>query len=139
MRIALIGIVLALAAPATAAAGGFATVGLEPPAASIGPGDTWTADLTVLQHGVTPMENLSASVVIRRPGGGESATFKGKETGEPGVYRAQVVFPEVASGSTSPSIPSASSTASPPSRWARMVTSCRRSRSPSQRCRCSGF
>jgi hypothetical protein len=92
MRAVLLALVLALAVPATAAAGGFATVGLAPPPAGVGPGDSWNAELTVLQHGRTPMEG-PVSVVIRRPDGSEVNRFSAEPTDKPGVYRAEIVFP----------------------------------------------
>lgn len=92
MRHILIGFLLALALPATASAGGFATVGLAPPPASVGPGDTWNAQLTVLQHGRTPMEGSVSMTVYT--GGGEQEFVLAKPTDRPGVYRAAVTVPE---------------------------------------------
>lgn len=80
----------ALAFPAAAAAGGFATAGLAPPPDGIQAGDTWKAEMTILQHGRTPLEGVQPSVTIRGP---ETATFPAKPTGKPGVYVANVVFP----------------------------------------------
>ena len=89
------GVAAALVAPAAATAGGFATVGLDPPPAGVGSGDTWTADITVLQHGRTPIDALepAPALTIRRPGGGEARTFESRPAGRPGVYRTRVVFP----------------------------------------------
>jgi hypothetical protein len=92
MRRLLIGLALvALAAPASALAGGWATAGLGPPDGGIGPGDTWDARITILQHGMTPLAGVSPTVTIRR--GGTSKTFKATPTGKVGVYIAHVVFP----------------------------------------------
>lgn len=99
MRIALLGIVvvtvLAVAAPASA--GCWATVGLAPPPASVGPGDTWTAELTVLQHGRNPLPDAAdarPTVIIQNAETGERRTFKAKSTDpKAGTYAAQVVFP----------------------------------------------
>ena len=44
-------ILAALALAADASAGCFATAGLTAPPATVGPGDTWTALITVKQHG----------------------------------------------------------------------------------------
>jgi hypothetical protein len=82
----------ALTAPATAAAGGFATVGLTPPPDDIEPGTPWVVDLEVLQHGRTPLEGVEPSVIVS--GGGEREVFPAKPTDQPGVYRAEVVFPD---------------------------------------------
>jgi hypothetical protein len=81
----------ALLAPATATAGGWATVGLAPPPDDIEAGTTWVADLEILQHGVTPLEDVEPKVIVS--GGGERQVFPARPTGEPGVYRAEVVFP----------------------------------------------
>jgi len=80
----------ALAVPVAAAGGGWATAGLGPPPDGTGPGDTWRAEITIKQHGVTPLVGVQPSVTIRGP---ETATFAAKPTGEPGVYVADVVFP----------------------------------------------
>ena len=78
--------VLLVFAPA-ARAGGWATVGLS----STPSGKTWVVDLTVLQHGVTPLTDVKPAVVISS--GDKRAVFAAKPTGKPGVYRAAVVFP----------------------------------------------
>jgi hypothetical protein len=82
---------LLLLTAAPALAGGFATVGLSSMPAGVGPGDKWNVDITVLGHGRTPADGLSPSVVIRS--GDTTREFPAKATGEPGVYRAAVVFP----------------------------------------------
>jgi hypothetical protein len=81
---------IALALPAAAAAGGWATAGLSPPPAGIGPGDTWQAELTLLQHGVTPLEGVHPTITISGPA---TRAFEAMPTGKPGVYVAEVVFP----------------------------------------------
>ena len=83
---------VALAAPASALAGGWATAGLSPPE-GVGAGDTWNADVTILQHGRTPLAGVSPTVTIRNVATGNEKTFTAKPTGEIGVYRAKVVFP----------------------------------------------
>ena len=95
-RILFLGVVLALAVPATAAAGGWTTVGLTaPPPDDVRAGTTWTAELTVLQHGRTPLEGQKPILTIRS--GPRTATFAAAATGRPGVYRARVVFPAAGS------------------------------------------
>jgi hypothetical protein len=87
-------LVLALAAvtaPA-ASAGGWATVGLSSLPTGVGPGDRWSVDVTVLQHGQTPLAGI-APVITIRSGAGETRSFTAAPTGETGVYRADVVFP----------------------------------------------
>jgi hypothetical protein len=94
MRKLLIGLVLAaLAVPASSAAGGWATAGVAPPPDDMGPGQTWDARITVLQHGnpETPLMGVVPTLTIKN--GSSSKTFKAAATDEPGVYVAQVVFP----------------------------------------------
>jgi hypothetical protein len=92
MRKLLIGLAFAaLALPAGAAAGGWATAGVGPPPGDIGPGDTWNARITLLQHGVTPLDGVQPTVMISS--GSSEKSFRAKPTGEPGVYVAKVVFP----------------------------------------------
>jgi hypothetical protein len=88
--LAVIGALLAL--PAGASAGGWATVGLDLPPRDLAPGEPWEAELTVLQHGVTPLEGVQPRVIVQREGGGNARAFAARTTGEPGVYRASVVF-----------------------------------------------
>jgi hypothetical protein len=83
--------VAAVVAPA-ASAGGWATVGLSSLPAGTGPGDRWSVDLTVLQHGETPLVGIAPTLTIRN-GDGETRSFTGVPTAEPGVYRVDVVFP----------------------------------------------
>jgi YtkA-like len=84
---------LALAAPTSAFAGGWATAGLSPPDGGVGAGDTWNAQVNILQHGETPLSGLSPTVTIRNTTTGEAKTFAAKPTDEAGVYAAKVVFP----------------------------------------------
>lgn len=81
----------ALALPATAAAGGFATVQLSSLPAGTKAGDTWKAELLVLQHGQTPLEGISPVVRIRN--GDRYQEFAAAPAGEPGRYVADVTFP----------------------------------------------
>ena len=90
MRTLITLMLLALALPAAAAAGGWATAGLAPPPAGIEPGETWRAELTLLQHGRTPLDGVSPSITISGP---ETRTFEFAPVGKPGLYAADVVFP----------------------------------------------
>lgn len=83
-------ILVALVVPSGALAGGWATAGLAPPD-DVGAGDTWNAQITVLQHGQTPLEGVEPSVTIKS--GSTSKTFPAMPTDKPGVYEAKVVFP----------------------------------------------
>jgi len=87
MRRLLLAVGLLLIAAPAAQAGGWATVGLS----STPTGTTWNVDITVLQHGVTPLTDVKPAVTISR--GETTRTFAAKPTGKPGVYRAAVVFP----------------------------------------------
>lgn len=80
-----------LALPAASTAGGWATVGLETLPAGVGAGETWVAEATILQHGQTPLEDVRPRVLIYGDQGARA--FAAAPTGEPGVYRARVVFP----------------------------------------------
>ena len=93
MRRALLVFMLFLLAPAGAWAGGMATAGLSSTPAGKAPGEKWDVDITIMQHGVTPMTDVTPAVVITLPDGGEKR-FPGTKTDTPGVYRASVVFPE---------------------------------------------
>lgn len=91
-------LVLALVAAAVlapaASSGGFATVGLSSlPPDDLAAGGTWSVDLTVLQHGVTPLENVQPTFTLFDEDGAVGGTFAATPTKQPGVYRAEVRFP----------------------------------------------
>jgi hypothetical protein len=92
MRALLIGLALALIAPATAVAGGWMTVGLAPPPADAAAGDKWNAEMTILQHGRTPVAFGPAPILTIRSGD-RTERFLARKTDKPGVYRAAVTFP----------------------------------------------
>ena len=92
MRLTLLAaIAAALALPASAGAGGWATVGLDPPD-TLAAGEPWQVNLTILQHGRTPLEGVNPRVIVSREGGGAESSFPARATGEPGIYQATVVF-----------------------------------------------
>jgi hypothetical protein len=93
MRAVLI-VVAALVFAAPAAAGGWATAGLGPPDDGIGPGDTWNAEVTVLQHGnpLTPLVGITPKVIITKADGVRKE-FVAKPTSKDGIYVAKVKFP----------------------------------------------
>lgn len=91
-RVLLAFVLVALAAPASALAGGWATAGLSPPE-GVGAGETWNAEVKILQHGETPLEGVNPTVTIRNAANGTEKTFAAEPTGEPGIYLAKVVFP----------------------------------------------
>ena len=81
----------ALVAAPSAFAGGWATVGLSSTPAGVQPGDPWDVNITVLQHGRTPLENVKPELTISN--GDATKTFAARPTGKPGVYAASVTFP----------------------------------------------
>jgi hypothetical protein len=87
MRRVLLAVALLLLFAPAARAGGWATVSLS----STPTGTNWPVNLTILQHGVTPLPDLQPVVTIRQ--GDTIKDFAAKPTSEPGVYRANVVFP----------------------------------------------
>jgi hypothetical protein len=93
-------IVLAVSATAAvtvigaASAGGWATVGLSSlPPSGLEPNQNWPVDITVLQHGQTPLAGVTPVVRVRDDGGKVVSSFPAKPTGKPGVYHADVEFP----------------------------------------------
>ncbi|MET0939726.1 MAG: hypothetical protein ABWY51_10980, partial [Gaiellaceae bacterium] len=82
--------IAALVVPA-AHAGGWATVTLAPPPAGLEAEETWTANLTVLRHGVTPTDGAAPSITILGESGPQ--TFRAKPAGTTGKYVAHVAFP----------------------------------------------
>jgi hypothetical protein len=98
-------LILAIAAGAlyqagVASAGCMATVGLAPPPPGIAPGTTWSAEITVLQHGVQPLPNQKTAkptLTIVNTETGAERTFVAQRTKDPAVYRADVVFPAAGS------------------------------------------
>jgi hypothetical protein len=93
MKRLLLGLALAgLLLPAAATAGGFATVQLSSLPAGTDAGGTWTPTLTILQHGVTPLDGLQPAVRLTDENG-EITTFAARPAGETGTYVADVTFP----------------------------------------------
>ena len=93
-------LVLAVAAVAAvtltgaASAGGWATVGLSSlPPAGLSANQDWPVDITVLQHGQTPLAGVTPIVRIRDDGGTVVKSFTATPTGKTGVYHAVVRFP----------------------------------------------
>ena len=93
MQRLLFGLALAaLLVPAAATAGGFATVQLSSLPTGTDAGGTWTPTLTILQHGVTPLDGLQPAVRIS-DGAGDLQTFAATPAREAGTYVADVRFP----------------------------------------------
>jgi hypothetical protein len=92
-RIGLPVLMLALAWPAAASAGGYATVGLQSLPTGVEPGKPWMAEFTVLAHGRTPFVDGRPSVTVSRADGGVVGTYPARLVDQEGLYRAAVVFP----------------------------------------------
>ena len=120
----------AVAVPA-ASAGGWATVGLSSlPPSGLEPNQAWPVDITVLQHGETPLAGVVPIVRIRDGGGKVVKSFTATPTGKTGVYHAVVKFPAPARSRTR------STTASAPTAVLRRTRSSRsRSARPAIRSR----
>jgi hypothetical protein len=84
-------LLVGLAVPAVANAGGWATVEVEQPV-GLSAGDEWRAELMVKQHGVTPLDGLTPSVRIENDAG-DVRTFPARPAGKPGTYVADVTYP----------------------------------------------
>lgn len=85
--------VAALALSGTAAGGGWATVGLSSLPTGVDADETWNVELTVLQHGKTPLAGVKPTLTIRNLDTGQKKTFAAKPTDRVGVYAVKVVFP----------------------------------------------
>jgi hypothetical protein len=85
-RVLLALLTLAVFAP-SAQAGGWATVGLD----STPTAKRWDVNVTVLQHGRTPLAGVEPRIEIRN--GTITKSFDAKPTKREGVYRASVTFP----------------------------------------------
>jgi hypothetical protein len=81
-----------LAFPASAAAGGWATVEVARPPGGIDPGEPWRATMIVKQHGRTPLDDARPSILIDN-GRGDSKQFFAEHAGRPGTYVVDVTFP----------------------------------------------
>lgn len=94
MKKILLALVAAVVLVPTASAGGWATVGLSSlPPDDLSAGGTWSFDLTVLQHGVTPLEGVQPTITLVGDNGEVAGTFAATPTKESGVYHAEVRFP----------------------------------------------
>lgn len=96
----------ALVLAGTASAGGWATVKLSSVPKGLSAGEPWIVEITVLQHGQTPIDGLKPTVRIRKVATARTTngsvrsvkrgawrTFATRPTARTGVYRARVVFP----------------------------------------------
>lgn len=94
MKKLLLALVVAVVAVPAASAGGWATVGLSSlPPSGLEPNQNWPVDITVLQHGETPLAGVTPIVRVRDDGGNVVKSFTATPTGRTGVYHADVTFP----------------------------------------------
>jgi hypothetical protein len=56
-------------------------------------GGSWEPKITIRQHGTTPLDGVEPAVIITNRDTGERKRFDATPTGNPGEYRAKVVFP----------------------------------------------
>lgn len=84
---------LLLTAPAVAHAGGFATTGLSSTPDGLRAGEPWKVELTILQHGRTPLSDVRPEIVTIDADGNHT-TFRAKPASKPGHYAATVRFPK---------------------------------------------
>ena len=94
MKKLLLVLAVAVVSVPAASAGGWATVGLSSlPPSGLEPNESWPVDITVLQHGQTPLAGVIPVVRVRDGGGKVVDTFTTTPTGKTGVYHAVVKFP----------------------------------------------
>jgi hypothetical protein len=86
-------LVLVLAFPLTARAGGWSTIALDSPPSGIVSGQETTIGFTVRQHGQTPLGGLTPMVKLLHPASGERLSVPAVESGAKGHYAATVVLP----------------------------------------------
>ncbi len=92
-RVLLAAVVIWALVPATAHAGGWATVGLSSTPDGLRAGEAWVVDVEVLQHGMTPLRFIEPQVVLRDAHGAGPPPVAARPTSKAGIYRARVVFP----------------------------------------------
>jgi len=83
-----------LGLPAAATAGGWATVSLSSTPDGLDSGDPWNVDMTILQHGRTPLDGIEPSITLTNGTTGATRVVQARPTGKPGVYTASAVFPD---------------------------------------------
>jgi hypothetical protein len=94
MKKLLLVLAIAVVAVPVASAGGWATVGLSSlPPTGLKAGQPWPLDITVLQHGRTPLAGVAPVFRIRDDKGKLVSTFTATPTAKTGVYHTVVRFP----------------------------------------------
>ena len=94
MKKLLLVLAMAVVVAPVANAGGWATVGLSSlPPTGLKAGQPWPLDITVLQHGRTPLAGVTPILRVRDENGKVVSTFRATPTGKNGVYHTVVRFP----------------------------------------------
>lgn len=94
MKKLLLVLAVAVVAAPVASAGGWATAGLSSlPPTGLKAGQPWPVDITVLQHGQTPLAGVIPVLRLRDENGKVVSTFRAQPTAKPGVYHTIVRFP----------------------------------------------
>jgi hypothetical protein len=94
LLVAIAAVAAAVISVSGASAGGTATVGLSSlPPTGLKAGQPWPVDITVLQHGQTPLAGLTPVLRLRDENGKVVSTFRANATAKTGVYHAVVRFP----------------------------------------------
>ena len=94
MKKLLLMLAMAVVVAPVASAGGWATVGLSSlPPTGLKASQPWPVDITVLQHGRTPLAGVTPILRVRDENGKVVSTFNATPTGKTGVYHAVVRFP----------------------------------------------
>jgi len=86
-------LVVLVALPLAASAGGWALTSFDEMPTEFAAGETYGLSYTILQHGKTPVDVGSTSVLVT-DSGGKVTEFEATSTGEVGRYTVQVTFPE---------------------------------------------
>lgn len=82
-------VLAALTWPVPAEAGGWASVSLDPRPDGASTGRPWLVDVTVMQHGRTPLPGVRPAILVTGPDG-RRRRFPARPTAREGVYRASV-------------------------------------------------
>ncbi len=90
---------LGLAHAGTAVAGGWAITQIEDAPTEFEANTTYEIRYTILQHGKSPADVESTSIVFTPADGKDAVVFPGQQTGKPGQYVAEVNLPKAGSWS----------------------------------------
>ncbi|MEX0864228.1 MAG: FixH family protein [Acidimicrobiia bacterium] len=77
----------------SALAGGMAITAFDSLPDEFEAGRTYTLSYTILQHGVTPVDNANSMLAFTSVDSGQTITFQATATGDPGRYTVDVTVP----------------------------------------------